>query len=269
MSLLRAITTSRPQALFLIVFNLTSHFFLVTGSGRPFSGFKLQLRKVPQLLASLRTPEDSPIPPNTLDEMQRDLVRLALIREQIKAIEQARLARLEKALQTGPNTMIRMLASIRGVSIETAEMLVQEVLSRHLRDRRAVGRYAGLTGAPRPDPARLALPLVPEGQRSGAVVPEPDRGCQRGAQEEDDRRSCPQAAHRALAHGHHRRSAARRRAARRGLTSLTDKERKHKFRHTLRGFVLPGAPPRRNRLSDPTTESVIVDRRVNSKCKSP
>jgi transposase len=111
-------------------------------------GFKPQLRKAPQLLVSLRTPEDSPIPPNTLDEMQRDLVRLALIREQIKAIEQARLARLEKAPQTGPNTMIRMLASIRGVGIETAEMLVQEVLSRHLRDRRAVGRYAGLTGAP-------------------------------------------------------------------------------------------------------------------------
>jgi transposase len=43
--------------------------------------------------------------------------------------------------------MIRMLASIRGVGIDTAEMLVQEVLSRHLRDRRAVGRYAGLTDA--------------------------------------------------------------------------------------------------------------------------
>ena len=80
--------------------------------------------------------------------MQRDLTRLALIREQIKAIEQARLARLEQAPQTGPNAMIRMLASIRGVGIETAEMLVQEVLSRNLRDRRAVGRYAGLTGAP-------------------------------------------------------------------------------------------------------------------------
>ena len=111
-------------------------------------GFKPQLRKAPQLLASLRTPEDQPIPPNTLDEMQRDLTRLALIREQIKAIEQARLARLEQAPQTGPNAMIRMLASIRGVGIETAEMLVQEVLSRNLRDRRAVGRYAGLTGAP-------------------------------------------------------------------------------------------------------------------------
>lgn len=111
-------------------------------------GFKPQLRKAPQLLASLRAPEDQPIPPNTLDEMQRDLTRLALIREQIKAIEQARLTRLEQALQTRPDAMIRMLASIRGVGIETAEMLVQEVLSRHLRDRRAVARYAGLTGAP-------------------------------------------------------------------------------------------------------------------------
>jgi transposase len=111
-------------------------------------GFKPQLRKSPQILTSLRTPEDQPIPPNTLDEMQRDLTRLALLREQIKAIELARLARLEQAPQAGPNAMIRMLANIRGVGIETAEMLVQEVLSRNLRDRRAVGRYAGLTGAP-------------------------------------------------------------------------------------------------------------------------
>jgi transposase len=35
-----------------------------------------------------------------------------------------------------------------GVGIETADMLVQEVLSRTMRDRRAVARYAGLTGAP-------------------------------------------------------------------------------------------------------------------------
>src|SRR3984885_11907923 len=111
-------------------------------------GFKPQLCKAPELLESLCTPEDSPIPPNTLDEMLRDLTRLALIREQIKAIEQARLERLEQAPKTGPHAMIRMLASIRGVGVETAEMLVHEVLSRHLRDRRAVGRYAGLTGAP-------------------------------------------------------------------------------------------------------------------------
>jgi hypothetical protein len=80
---------------------------------------------------------------------------------------------------------------------------------------------------PRPNPARLALPVVPKGQRSGAVVQEPDRGCQRGTQNEDDRRPCPQAAHRALAYGYHRRSPARRRAAASGLTSLTVKEPKH------------------------------------------
>src|SRR5271169_18252 len=58
-------------------------------------GFKPQLRKAPQLLGSLRTPEDTPIPPNTLDEMRRDLARLAIVREQIKAIEHARPERLE------------------------------------------------------------------------------------------------------------------------------------------------------------------------------
>lgn len=44
--------------------------------------------------------------------------------------------------------MVRLLASIVGVGVETADMLVQEVLSRNLRDRRAVARYAGLTGSP-------------------------------------------------------------------------------------------------------------------------
>ena len=44
--------------------------------------------------------------------------------------------------------MVRLLARVIGISIETADMLVQEVLSRNLRDRRAVARYAGLTGSP-------------------------------------------------------------------------------------------------------------------------
>ena len=56
----------------------------------------------------------------------RPPTRLALLREQIKAIEQARLARLEQAPQTGPNVMVRLLASILGVGVETADMLVQE-----------------------------------------------------------------------------------------------------------------------------------------------
>ena len=44
--------------------------------------------------------------------------------------------------------MVLLLARVVGVGIETADMLVHEVLSRRLRDRRAVARYAGLTGSP-------------------------------------------------------------------------------------------------------------------------
>ncbi len=111
-------------------------------------GFKPQLRRATNKLDGLRTPEDQPIPTNTLDEIRRDMARLALVREQIGLIEQARLARIAQAPETGPNAMVRLLASIIGVGIETADMLVQEVLSRNLRDRRAVARYAGLTGSP-------------------------------------------------------------------------------------------------------------------------
>jgi len=102
-------------------------------------GFKPELRRAPKKLDDLRTPEGLSIPPNTLDEIRRDLVRLAMVREQIDGIEQAP--------EKGPNAMVRLLASVVGVGVETADMLVQEVLSRNLRDRRAVARYAGLTGS--------------------------------------------------------------------------------------------------------------------------
>jgi transposase len=111
-------------------------------------GFKPELRRAPQKLDTLRTPEGLPIPPNTFDEMRRDMARLVMVREQIELIEQARLTRIEQAPETGTHAMVRLLASIIGVGVETADMLVQEVLSRHLRDRRAVARYAGLTGSP-------------------------------------------------------------------------------------------------------------------------
>ena len=111
-------------------------------------GFKPMLRKAPQRLAALRTLEGVPIPPNTLAEMQRDMARLAVVREQIDEIERARLQALQQPAKSGPHAMVRLLARIVGVGIETADMLVNEVLTRNLRDRRAVARYAGLTGTP-------------------------------------------------------------------------------------------------------------------------
>ena len=74
--------------------------------------------------------------------------RRRLVSAQIRRIEDARLERLEQASGDGSHAMVRLLARVIGVGIETADMLVQEVLSRNMRDRRAVARYAGLTGSP-------------------------------------------------------------------------------------------------------------------------
>ena len=111
-------------------------------------GFKPELQRAPVRLSALRMPEGQPLPPNMLEEMRRDMARLALVRDQIAAVEQARLARLEQTPASGAWAMVALLARVVGVGIETADMLVQEVLSRNLRDRRALARYAGLTGSP-------------------------------------------------------------------------------------------------------------------------
>ena len=110
--------------------------------------FNPRLKKAAAGLDDLCTPEGEPIPPNTRDEMKRDMERRQFICEQIKRIEQERLRRLEQAPNSGPHAMVRLLARVFGVGIETADTLVHEVLSRDLRDRRAVARYGGLTGSP-------------------------------------------------------------------------------------------------------------------------
>ena len=111
-------------------------------------GFKPTLRKAPERLDALRTPEGAPLPPNALAELRRDMARLRLVADQIKEVEAARSERLEQRPAEGRNATVRLLARVVGVGVETADMLVHEVLSRGLRDRRAVARYAGLTGAP-------------------------------------------------------------------------------------------------------------------------
>jgi transposase len=110
--------------------------------------FKPTLRKAAERLATLHTPEGSPLPPNVSAELQHDMARLRLLISQIREIENARQERLEQEPETGPHAMVRLLARIVGVGIETADMLVNEVLSRRMRDRKAVARYAGLTGSP-------------------------------------------------------------------------------------------------------------------------
>ena len=131
------------------------------------------------------TPEGAALPPNTLDEIRRDLARLAVVREEIEAIERDRLARLQQAPQSRSNAMVVLLARVVGVGLETADMLVQEVLCaaaagsqgrRTLRrpdrlarrerapaSRKGPGKVRQRPRAPRPDPVGLAVPDVPEG----------------------------------------------------------------------------------------------------------
>ena len=116
--------------------------------------FKPTLRKAAERLATVHTPEGTPLPPNTLAELQRDMARLGFVVGQIREIEEARQKRLEQQHESGPHAMVRLLAQIVGVGVETADLLVHEVLSRPMRDRRAVARYAGLTGSPDESGAR-------------------------------------------------------------------------------------------------------------------
>jgi transposase len=112
--------------------------------------FRSTLREVEEKLERVRTAEGTPLPENTRAELRRHLARLRVVREQIRAIEQERLRKLAAtpAGEKGPHVMVRLIARLLGVGVETADMLVNEILSRHLRDRKAVARYAGLTGSP-------------------------------------------------------------------------------------------------------------------------
>ncbi|HEX4186210.1 MAG TPA: IS110 family transposase [Stellaceae bacterium] len=116
--------------------------------------FKPDLRKASERLAGLRTPEGAALPPNTLAELRRDIARLQMVKEQINQIERTRLERLQQPPADAPHAMLILLARVYGVGLETAEMLVYEVLVRNLRDRRAVARYGGITGAPDESGAR-------------------------------------------------------------------------------------------------------------------
>jgi transposase len=110
--------------------------------------FNPKLKKAGEHLSQLVTPEGVLLPKNTLAEFRRDLARLDLVRQQIKAIETERQERL--AAQPGHRhaAKVRQLNQVIGLGLETADMLNSEMFCRPLRDRWAVARYGGLTGSP-------------------------------------------------------------------------------------------------------------------------
>jgi transposase len=117
-------------------------------------GFKPTLRKAPEQLARLLTPEGALLPPNTLAELKRDMARLRFIMEQLREIEAARLARFEQHPEQANHAMVLLLARIIGVGIETADMLVHEILSRNLREPKGLIR-PGQRPPPDTEPTRI------------------------------------------------------------------------------------------------------------------
>ena len=194
-------------------------------------GFRPNLARAPSQLEALRTPEGAAIPTNTLAEMRRDMDRLRFVKQQIKEIEKTRAKRLRKTPGERRHAMVRLLARVVGVGVETADMLVQEVFSREIRDRRALARYAGLTGAPdesgqrrrerglaKAGNARVRRGMIElawghllhqKGSPLSGVVSEANGGRPRRHAQDDDRRARSQAPHRAVAARDHRRGAGR------------------------------------------------------------
>jgi transposase len=112
--------------------------------------FRPTLRKAEEKLKGLRTAEGTLLPENTRAELCRHLARLRVVREQIRVVERERLRKLAAApaAEKVSHAMVHLIARVLGIGIETADMLVSEVLSRRWRDRKAIARYAGLTGSP-------------------------------------------------------------------------------------------------------------------------
>ena len=74
----------------------------------------------------------------TAERCQGGWKRHPIVKQKIREIEQTRLELLEQAPAERAHAMVRLLARVIGIGVETADMLVQEVLSRNMRDRRAV-----------------------------------------------------------------------------------------------------------------------------------
>ncbi len=111
-------------------------------------GFKPHLKKAPKHLEGLVTPSGDPIQPNTRAEIRRAMDRLAVIRGQIEEIDKQRNEKIEQEKHAQHHVMVGLLATIRGLGVDTADMLVGELFFRDIPNRRALARYGGLTGSP-------------------------------------------------------------------------------------------------------------------------
>lgn len=100
-----------------------------------------------QRLDELRTGDGRPLPDHLKAQLSRELDRLELLLEQIKAVETERKT-LFAVQQSAAPAPAAMLLDIKGVGPEFAAVLWSEGLFRHFDNRRQVAAYAGLAPTP-------------------------------------------------------------------------------------------------------------------------
>ncbi len=111
------------------------------------SGYEPLRRDRRRRLDELRTGDGRLLPDHLKAQVRRELDRLELLLEQIKAVEAERDALL--AVQQGATpTSAAMLLNIKGIGPDFAAILWSEGLFRHFDNRRQVASYAGLAPTP-------------------------------------------------------------------------------------------------------------------------
>jgi transposase len=98
-------------------------------------------------LAELRGRDGRPLPEHLRRQIDRELDRLELVLEQIKAIEADRDDILTPANEADP-TPAKMLMGLKGIGAEFAAVLWSEGLFRRFTNRRQIAAYAGLAPTP-------------------------------------------------------------------------------------------------------------------------
>jgi transposase len=99
------------------------------------------------MVPSLRA-DGQPLPPLLRAELDREMERLKLVREHLRAVE----GHIKAYVETSPDATAekcRMLSGLKGIGVRSAAALCLEFFGwRQLRNRRQVGGLAGLTGTP-------------------------------------------------------------------------------------------------------------------------
>ena len=112
------------------------------------SGYEPLRRDRRAQLEQLQTGDGRPLPDHMKRQISRELDRLQLLLEQIKAVAAERDVLLVSAAEDTLPAPAKLLLALKGIGPDFASVLWQEGLYRHFDNRRQVAAYAGLAPTP-------------------------------------------------------------------------------------------------------------------------